>query len=159
MTGATDSLGMTDTVAGKSGSINFWGVENWWGDMYEWIDNVVVDNRVWKVTEPDGTERTAGTGGKSDGFITKMLLGSSFDMIPTAVGASSTTGYCDYYYQTSSISRVVARSFPTSETVGGVAYVSAIFVSTDSGQGAGARLAFRGTLEEAKSSREYMQTM
>ena len=33
-TGQTDALGMDDTVAGgngDSGSINFWGLENWWG--------------------------------------------------------------------------------------------------------------------------------
>lgn len=162
VTGATDSLSMTDTVAGgngNSGSINFWGVENWWGDLLEWIDNVVVDNRIWKVTEPDGTVRTAGTGGTADGYTTKMLLGSLFDMIPIAVGATSTTGYCDYYYQLPFTSRVVLRSGRDSSLGGGVSYINAYNSPEYSGDIAGSRLAFRGTLEEAKSSREYMQTM
>ena len=45
-TGQTDSLGMEDTHAETNGntmSINFWGLENWWGNKYEFIDNVVVN--------------------------------------------------------------------------------------------------------------------
>jgi hypothetical protein len=43
----TDELGMNDTFSknmggtGDSGSINFWGLENWWGDLYEWVDNLI----------------------------------------------------------------------------------------------------------------------
>lgn len=162
VTGATDSLGMTDTVGGGNGdrgSINFWGAENWWGDLLEWIDNVEVDSRVWKVTEPDGTERTAGTAGTSDGYTTKMLLGSLFDMIPATAGGNSIKGYCDNYYQTSSNSRVVLRSGNGLSPSGGISYIYAYNLPSHSSANIGARLAFRGTLEEAKSSREYMQTM
>ena len=45
-TGQTDSLGMEDTRAETNGntmSINFWGLENWWGNKAEFIDNVVVN--------------------------------------------------------------------------------------------------------------------
>lgn len=57
-TGQTDSLGMADTHAGTDGntmSINFWGLENWWGNKAEWVDNVVVNpssvNGVWRITD------------------------------------------------------------------------------------------------------------
>lgn len=52
-TGTSDYLGMrdTDTITGNSrsdfrgnnASINFWGLENWWGNKYEWVDNIQVD--------------------------------------------------------------------------------------------------------------------
>lgn len=63
ITGSTDELGMTDTdstngtgpdepnqeqiIAGIGSDIkavNFWGLENCWGDMYEWIFNLRVMN-------------------------------------------------------------------------------------------------------------------
>mgnify|MGYP003507011109 CR=1 FL=1 len=42
-TGYNDFLGMRDTSIPGGGnvySINFWGLENWWGDLYEYIDNL-----------------------------------------------------------------------------------------------------------------------
>lgn len=148
-TGVTDSLGMTDTVAGGNGdsnSINFWGLENWWGNKFEWMDNIVVDARVWKVTEDDGTVRQAGTGGSSDGWISKLLLGENIDLIPKAVSGSETTGFCDYYYQSSSDSRVVRRSGNFASTVGGVAFVDAHIDSSTANSSGSARLAFRGNI-------------
>lgn len=146
-TGVTNSLGMTDTVAGGNGdsnSINFWGLENWWGNKYEWIDNVLVYARAWKVAEDDGTVRQAGTGGSSDDWTSKLLLGENIDLIPTAASGSETTGFCDYYYQSSSNSCVVRRSGSHAYTLGGVAYVSASNASSATSSSIGSRLAFRG---------------
>lgn len=157
-TGGTNALGMEDTVAGgngDSGSINFLGLENWWGNKYEFVDNVVVDARVWKVTEDDGTVRQAGTGGSSSDYISKVLIGENLDMIPTAVDSDSTKGYCDYYYPSSNSSRVVARSGGGSGTGGGVACAHAYFVSSSANSYYGSRLAFRGTLVQYTSVEEY----
>lgn len=146
-TGATNSLGMTDTVAGGNGdsqSVNFWGLENWWGNKYEWMDNIVVNARSWVITEDDGSTRTAGTGDSTSGYITKMLFGENIDLIPTGVGGSENTGFCDYYYQSSSDSRVVRRSGSNADAFGGVAYVHAYGGSSVTGSNYGSRLAFRG---------------
>lgn len=146
-TGTTNSLGMTDTVAGGNGdsnSINFWGLENWWGNKYEWIDNVVVDARVWKVTEDDGTVRQAGTGGSSDKWTSKLLFGENIDLIPTEGSGSETTGFCDYYNQSSSNSRMVMRSSANASTANGVAYVGVNYDSSRTLANCGSRLAYRG---------------
>lgn len=152
-TGQTDTLGMTDTVAGgngDSGSINFWGLENWWGNKYEWIDNVTVDNRVWKITEDDGSVRQvqAGTG---NGWITKVAVGEHLDMVPTEAGASDTTGFCDYYWQSFSNSRVVLRSSNSAGTFGGVSCARADHDASYTAAYIGSRLAFRGEIVEAES--------
>lgn len=147
ITGLTNYIGMTDTVAGGNGdsqSINFWGLENWWGNKYEWMDNILVNARSWVITEDDGSTRTAGTGGSTSGYITKMLFGENIDLIPTGVGGSENTGFCDYYYQNSSNSRVVLRSCSYARTGGGVACVSADNGSSHAGSHHGSRLAFRG---------------
>ena len=53
-TGLTDNLGMkdTDTINGNGSTdsqdnwknIRFWGLENWWGNKWEWIDNLQMQN-------------------------------------------------------------------------------------------------------------------
>lgn len=97
--GTSPVSGLNDAGAdGNAQSINFWGLENWWGNKHEWIDNVVVDAYEWKITEPDGTVRTPGKASTSEyGYITKMLFGDCCDLIPTEASGSSTTGFCDYY--------------------------------------------------------------
>ena len=150
--GQTNALGMEDTVAGGNGdsqSINFWGLENWWGNKYEWIDNVVVQDYVFNVTEPDGKVRVAGTM-KDYGWITKMLFGEHCDLIPINCNSSETSGFCDYSYRNSG-TRVVLRSHSSSSTNGGVACVNANYDAAFSYSDCGSRLAFRGVCVEAES--------
>lgn len=140
--GTSPVSGLNDAGAnGNSQSINFWGLENWWGNKYEWIDNVVVDSYVWKVTEPDGTVRTPGKAGSVSTYITKMLFGDQCDLIPLESKGTETTGFCDYGYTTSSSTRVVLRSSSYSDTFGGVAYVNANNDSSNTNSNNGSRLA------------------
>ena len=150
--GTSPVSGLNDAGAnGNSQSINFWGLENWWGNKYEWIDNVVVNSYNWEITEPDGTVRKPGKAGSSSNYITKMMFGDCCDLIPTAASGSETTGFCDYYYGSSSSARVVQRSYYYSATSGGVACVGANADSSDSDSHGGSRLAFRGQCVEAES--------
>ena len=150
--GTSPVSGLNDAGAnGNSQSINFWGLENWWGNKYEWIDNVVVDSYVWKVTEPDGTVRTPGKAGSVSTYITKMLFGDQCDLIPLESKGTETTGFCDYGYTTSSSARVVLRSFSSADTYGGVASVYASYGSSSTNSYCGSRLAFRGQCVEAES--------
>jgi len=116
-TGLKNSLGMTDTTSsnGNTDNIVFWGLENWWGNKYEWVDNVVVDHPNWKITEDDGTVRTVATTGSATAawiYATKFVLGDDLDVIPApgTSGGSDSQGYCDGQYLSTSASRVVARS-------------------------------------------------
>ena len=150
--GTSPVSGLNDAGAnGNSQSINFWGLENWWGNKYEWIDNVVVNSYNWEITEPDGTVRKPGKAGSSSNYITKMMFGDCCDLIPTAASGSETTGFCDYYYGSSSSARVVLRSDSYSNTSGGVACVNANYDSSDTNSSYGSRLAFRGQCVEAES--------
>jgi hypothetical protein len=163
-TGATDALGMEDTQAatnGNSQSINFWGLENWWGNKYELLDNVVVNpvsgNGVWRVTEDDGTTRDVQgvvTGGNT--HIKKLVIGENLDVvIKSTDAATDSTGYCDTQYISTSTSRVVARSQSNSNAYGGVACASAYYDSSGAHSSYGSRLAFRGEITEAESVAAY----
>lgn len=150
--GTSPVSGLNDAGAnGNSQSINFWGLENWWGNKYEWIDNVVVNSYNWEITEPDGTVRKPGKAGSSSNYITKMMFGDCCDLIPTAASGSETTGFCDYYYGSSSSARVVLRSNDYASTYCGVAYVYALYDSSFTSSSYGSRLAFRGQCVEAES--------
>ena len=161
--GQTNACGMNDTKGtspvsglndaganGNSQSINFWGVENWWGNKYEWIDNVAVNGSTWEITEPDGTVRNPGRGGISSNYISKMMFGDCCDLIPTASGGSETTGFCDYL-SISVPSKVVQRSGRFSDPTGGVACMFVDQKSSDWDNYSGSRLAFRGQCVEAES--------
>jgi hypothetical protein len=145
--GLTARLGMIDTGVISSTSLesmNFWGLENWWGDGYEYIDNVNVEDEVWIVTEDDGSVREAGVGAAKTGYISKMLFGDNIDLIPTEVSATTTTGYCDKYYPPSEASRVTRRGCGGLD--GGISFIYASASASNSSTNMGTRLAFRGNI-------------
>lgn len=159
-TGQTDSLGMTDTVAGGNGdsqSINYWGLENWWGNKYEWIhdyDNPA-NSLSATVNDPvNGGTRSLPIFNYSGLYPKKMKFGRYLDLIATTddpKNGSSSVGYCDYQWwpgSTSSSSRVAYRSGDSSDTEGGVAYVEAAYSGSFSSVSYGSRIAFRGSLVE-----------
>lgn len=144
--GSTARLGMTDTgfTASALMTINFWGLESWWGDGYEFIDNVDVVDDVWKVTEDDGSVREAGIGIPVNGYISKMLFGENIDLIPTETSSSSANGYCDMYYKATSASRVTRRGCGGPD--GGISFIYANAAASNASNNIGTRLAFRGNI-------------
>lgn len=161
--GQTDSLGMTDTVAGGNGdsqSINYWGLENWWGNKYEWIhdyDNPA-NSLSATVNDPvNGGTRSLPVFDYGGYYPKKMKFGRYLDLIATKddpKNGSGTVGYCDYQWwpgSTNSEPRVVRRSNNNSHTNGGVAYASANYAASYTNSNYGSRLAFRGSLVEAES--------
>ena len=158
-TGLKNSLGMTDTTSsnGNTDNIVFWGLENWWGNKYEWVDNVVVDSGTWTITEDDDTTRTltAGThvmtAAGSWVYPSKFYIGDDLDVVGAVgqTGGSDSQGYCDGQYISTRVSRVVARSYYNANTYGGVAYVNASRDSSYTSAYLGSRLAFTGVIEIA----------
>lgn len=151
-TGTTNQKGNRDTANETSGYVNGLGLEGVFGGQYEWAQGVSIQDRVWTISDPDGTKRNANAP-TSDGWITSEVAeaGPFFDMIPTAIGGSETTHYSDYYHQASSGPYVLARSCSSSSAVGGVAFADANNAASDSYTSIGSRLAFRGVIREASS--------
>lgn len=144
--GEADLLGMEDTTAdvnGNTQSINYFGLENWWGNKVEWIDNITANSsRKWTITEDDGSTRVVAAP-TTDGYISAFVIDGHLDAIPSTVGASETTGFCDFYYQASS-SVVVARSQYNSLVTGGIAYILANCANSVTRGNYTSRLAYRG---------------
>lgn len=150
-TGRTSGLGMTDTVAGGNGdldSINFWGLEDWWGWRYEWIDNVSSQNGSWTIEEDDGSIR------KIHAFldeliacIYKVYVGEFLDMIPTLSIDSSMVAFCDEQgCKNDSMVYPAIRSGNMNSRAAGVAYVSVRDEGSLTHSSFSTRLAFRGDI-------------
>lgn len=160
--GQTNSLGMTDTVAGGNGdsqSINFWGLENWWGNKHEWIhDYLNSANPGATVNDPvNGGVRILSTLSYTGYYPKKMKFGRYLDLIAAPddpKNGSDNTGYCDFQWWSGSATsnpRAARRSDGTSVKSGGIAYVGASDGVSVNNAGYGSRLAFRGNLIEAES--------
>ena len=154
-TGGTDALGMQDTdpINGNAGSINFWGLENWWGNKYDWVDNVEINADVWSITEDDGSVRTVQGQSAYNGWVypKNFVIGRNLDVIPkpTQSGGTDATGYCDGIYMTGADGRVVLRGCSYSNSQGGVACANCDYDSSDTYASVGSRLAFKGTIVKA----------
>jgi hypothetical protein len=155
-TGQTDTLGMEDTHAETNGntmSINFWGLENWWGNKYEFIDNVIVNpvsaNGIWRITEKDGHTRDVqgATEETANWYYPKsMHVGQHLDMIPKTLGGSTSSSLCDGFYYNPTTGRVVQRSGGNADANGGCVCVSAAFDASHALDRLGARLSFAGEI-------------
>lgn len=151
-TGSSNATGNADTKNESSKYVCGLGLEGVFGGIYEWVKGVEINNRVWKITDPDGSIRNVNAG-TSDGWITGVAAenGPFFDMVPTKVGGSETTHYSDHYYQTSGGPLVLARSYFDSHANGGVAFARAHHDASYTYSSCGSRLAFRGVIREAES--------
>ena len=133
-------------------NINCLGYEDIYGNKWDMMDCVDVPNgnRKWHYLMPDGTERWV-QGGSADGWITAVANGRYLDMTPVTVNGSSTTYYCDYYYQSGSASRVVYRGYNYAYANGGVSNAYAFYDASYADANVGSRLAFRGKIVIADS--------
>lgn len=160
-TGQTDSLGMTDTVAGGNGdsqSINFWGLENWWGNKYEYIHDYDNPANSLSATVNDpvngGTRSLPIFFGYGGHYVKKMKFGRYLDLIATEddpKNGSDTVGYCVWQQWpgfTKTAPRVIRRSDYRASSGGGVDSAAADDESTYRNNERGSRLAFRGSLIE-----------
>lgn len=162
-TGQTDSLGMTDTVAGGNGdrqSINYWGLENWWGNKHEWIHDYKNPANSLSATVNDpvnGGTRSLPIFDYNGYYVKKMKFGRYLDLIATnddPKNGSDTVGYCDcqsWPGSKSSDPRALRRSSNSADADGGVALAYASTSTSYTSSMYGSRLAFRGSLVEAEN--------
>ena len=159
-TGLTNSLGMNDSSAsatGNSGSINFLGLENWWGNKYEFIDNATFNHGgtdyKFYIVEDDGSSREVQAHQYTGMFYpTVMVFGEHLDLVmkPNTTSGTTSTGFCDSQYFSGSSNQMVQRSCGSSDAYGGVAYLDANYSDSYTYSDFGSRLAFRGTIIEEK---------
>ncbi|MBW2342495.1 MAG: hypothetical protein JRF53_00520 [Deltaproteobacteria bacterium] len=105
--------GDADDVGAEDAYMTYRGIENFYGNIYQWIDGININNNIPYVsnTETDFADDTTtaysqllDTGGSGitlhngDGYQT-TLEQTKGGFLPSAVGGSSSTYITDYYYQ------------------------------------------------------------
>lgn len=102
----------TNTVATHTFKVPRWrGFDNPFGDIWTNLDGVVIvraaaneistvytTTNVSEFTDVVGEKTVAGYEVASDGYIKAFDLGETAEIIPSAVGESTTTYICDYHY-------------------------------------------------------------
>lgn len=154
--GETNSLGMNDTKANTNGntmSINFWGLENWWGNKFEYMEGIEGTSRnIVQILSPDPSSGRSFTWDSNSGYGKHYRFGKYLDLSNDVTErGSDSTYYCDSNYGPGISARVVRRSSHYADTGGGVSDASAAYDSSTAYMNAGSRLAFRGTCTKAES--------
>lgn len=152
--GETNSLGMNDTKADTNGntmSINFWGLENWWGNKYEYMEGIESTGRYTvQIVSPDPSSGRSFTWYNNNSCGTHYRFGKYLDLSSDVNEYGSTsTYYCDENFGPIDSTRVVGRSGSNAGTGGGVSCATASADSSNLRKGS--RLAFRGVASKAES--------
>jgi len=100
----------TSQSAASIQPISYRGIENFWGNIYSWVDgiNIKADNNPW-IADHDFVDDTfvhpySDTGltlHNANGYPTDVAYGAAMDygFLATAVGGATDEYLCDYYYQ------------------------------------------------------------
>lgn len=141
-------------------NINCLGYEDIYGHKYDMMDGVEVNKGAvdgkWVITMNDGTQRKVKGSITSGIWIKGVVHGKHMDIIPAgSASGSSSTYYCDIYYYTGSVSRVVYRGSYYANALGGVSNANAYHDASYAYTNIGSRLAFRGKIERAESVAAY----
>lgn len=167
--GTTASLGNNDGA--DSTNTTIFGLENWWGDKWEWTGGFYEWNNASKgeiyvfdgflnTTSITGNPLTMGLVSSAseyrklnytvtsdqDGYISKMLLGEYGDLFPIEFNGSSSTFWADYsWVYLGSI--VASRSCYNASDNGGAACLYLYDYPSDASASDGSRLLYRGNIE------------
>ena len=141
-------------------NINCLGYEDIYGHKYDMMDGVEVNKGAvdgkWVITMNDGTQRKVKGSTTTGIWIKGVVHGKHMDIMPAgSASGSSSTYYCDYYYYTGSVSRVVYRGNYSAVANGGVSNAHAVYGASYASTHIGSRLAFRGKIERAESVAAY----
>lgn len=136
------------------------GIENPFGHIWKYTDGANIQvttgdaglSILWTTDEPSNFSDTSYTGYdkkgnicRTNGYAKKMLLGEDGDIVPTEVGGSSSTYWCDYYYTYTSANRmqvVLVGGCADYGSDAGLAYVNASGAPSDAYRNVGSRLCF-----------------
>ena len=112
-TGGTDAVTASSGAMGTSGAFQFKyrGIEDPWGNVYEWIDGININNLQSWVCEnaedymsnvfAEPYKKLAYVNHNENGWVTEMGFDQNYPFaeFPIAIGGSASTYYADHYYQ------------------------------------------------------------
>ena len=136
------------------------GIENPFGHIWKYTDGANMQvttgdaglSILWTTDDPSNFSDTSYTGYdkkgnicRTNGYAKKMLLGEDGDIVPTEVGGSSSTYWCDYYYTNTSANRmqvVLVGGLADNGSHAGLANVATSSAPSGASRDIGSRLCF-----------------
>ena len=152
-TGATDEKGMTygtNTAASADDTVKFLGIEDFYGNLYQWVDGYVSGNNIVLVADGnfndtgDGYESHARHGSVSYSYIKDVEGDNILAFTPKTGGASTTTYYADYGHIGNSAYVPNFGGYFGDGAGAGAFRLVCLFSASSAGPRIGARLTFCG---------------
>lgn len=153
-----DGSGTASTSMSGQNCVKLFGFEDLWGKLWEFRPNIrfYYSNSVRHAVVYEGNQVSNTATGRDftvplmnagGAYATKMQLGEYWDMVPTAVGGSSTTYYSDGYWDASGGELLDVGGRASSGAQCGVSFAASNHGFSLSWPYIGARLAFYGDAE------------
>lgn len=153
-----DACGSVDggTANANAKHISLFGLEDIYGWYYEMIQGVfLINNKVYVYDGnrmPDSEELAYGAKGNSrsfnriasDGWITKLVGGEHFDILPSAVGGGSSSYWCDYTWTSTNGQLLLWGGAADAGASRGLVYSNSSNGWADAWPNVGSRLAYYG---------------
>jgi len=157
-TGATRQLGDGSGEMPYNSNYNevrLFGIEDLWGHLWQFCPNcrfsgntaIIYDGNIVS-NSAQGIRTFTRLASASGEYVTKRVLGDYLDLIPTAVGGSEVTDYCDGTWANSSGELLLVGGASIYGSLAGLSYADSNNPFSDSYASVGARLAFRGDISQ-----------
>jgi hypothetical protein len=153
-TGATDQSGMnygTNTAAAATDTVKFNGIEDFYGNLYQWVDGYISAASGNSVDIADGNFNDTGADYANypvaainiGGYMKDVMGDNNTGFTPRTVAGSTTTYYCDYGYLYAAYLPFFG-GYRSSGAGAGAFYFFCNFSASSASASVGARLLFCG---------------
>ena len=151
----------TDSQGRAVNCLNFFGIEGLGEQIWEFVIGFrhdgstayIWDDNDWaEAHTPDRTFKLGVTSANGS-YISMVIAGHHFDMMPNSVGASATTGYCDGHWVSTSGRLLFVGGNAGSGSLCGLSASDATYGFSSSNALLGARLAFYGEPTEVTGAK------
>lgn len=150
-TGGTNTKGLVYGESGGKQQMCFLGIEDFWGNMYQFVDGmklngynimVATNNKSFN-DSASGYENVGTTSYLNGGRIDKVAHTNKGGFFPMSISGSDTTYYCDYGYAGSGYFGYCGGAWSNGLDAGAF-YLRVIYSASNSDSNVGSRLVFLG---------------
>lgn len=151
-TGATNTKGMCYGSSSTTDRVKLFGLEDFWGNVYQWLSGLYSDNvrNLLTTTDNFGTNISAssweynvasGVSSNIKGWVSKVQGGNNSGFVVKEVSGSATTFFCDYDNLTAGYFPIVGGGWDADDPAG-VFYCYVHYVASTANSAIGARLMY-----------------
>jgi len=150
-----DLTSSSGTSKGRNGrqSISYRGVEDIFGNVWEWVDGALIsDHQTYVFDNPEDYADTLTENATEIGYVNIDANGYPLEMgydihnkyveFPVTLGGGSSTGYTDYYYQSTGVRAPLVGGAWSNGSSAGLFYWNLNFAPSSASVSIGSRLLF-----------------